>query len=189
VDEQVQLRSASPSDAEAVAALHADSWRRHYRGAYSDEFLDGDILTDRLSVWSARLAEPANGRATILAEADGRLVGFVHVVLDADQQWGSLVDNLHVAHQWQRRGLGSVLLANARQVIARGGSTYLWVLEQNLRAQAFYQAQGGSCVERAAVNPPGGIAGRLSGSPFGLRYVWPDAAGQGANSAPSVPRT
>jgi len=32
--EDLQLRLASPSDAEAIAALHADSWRRHYRGAY-----------------------------------------------------------------------------------------------------------------------------------------------------------
>jgi hypothetical protein len=27
--------------------LHADSWRRHYRGAYADAFLDGDVLADR----------------------------------------------------------------------------------------------------------------------------------------------
>ena len=32
----IQYRLARGSDAPAVAALHADSWRRHYRGAYSD---------------------------------------------------------------------------------------------------------------------------------------------------------
>ena len=31
-----QFRHARDSDAHAIAALHADSWRRHYRGAYSE---------------------------------------------------------------------------------------------------------------------------------------------------------
>ena len=123
---------------------------------------------------------------TILAEADGRLVGFVHVVLDADERWGSLVDNLHVAHAWQRHGTRLRTAGEGTAGVAGGGRSYLWVLEQNVRAQAFYQAQGGSCVERAAVKPPGGIDGRLCGQPFGLRYFWPV---QGANSEPSVPRT
>ncbi len=52
---------------------------------------------------------------------------------------------------------------------------YLWVLEQNLDAQAFYEARGGSCVGRELVSAPGGIASRRSGSPVKLRYAWPDA--------------
>lgn len=58
-----RLRMAGPDDAERVALLHADSWRRHYRGAYSDSFLDGDVVADRLSVWSVRLAGPARPTA------------------------------------------------------------------------------------------------------------------------------
>ena len=45
---------------------------------------------------------------------------------------------------------------------------YLWVLEQNKPAQAFYQARGGSCAEREVSEGPGG------GTIIGLRYVWPD---------------
>lgn len=37
------FRPARATDSEAIAVLHADSWRRHYRGAYSDAFLDGDV--------------------------------------------------------------------------------------------------------------------------------------------------
>ena len=39
-----------------VATLHAESWRRHYRGAYSDAYLDGDVVADRLEVWGERMA-------------------------------------------------------------------------------------------------------------------------------------
>lgn len=71
-----------------MASLHALSWRLHYRGAYSDEFLDGDVETDRLVVWTGRLEGPDDGRATILAEDDGALVGFVHVAFGDDPEWG-----------------------------------------------------------------------------------------------------
>ena len=36
----MSFRAAGPDDVHAVAGLHAESWQRHYRGAYSDAFLD-----------------------------------------------------------------------------------------------------------------------------------------------------
>jgi hypothetical protein len=51
------------------------------------------------------------------------------------------------------------------------GGLYLWVLEQNTDAQAFYRARGGTPVERAWRGPfPGG------GHAFSFRYAWPDPA-------------
>jgi hypothetical protein len=57
---------------------------------------------------------------------------------------------------------------------APASGLYLWVLEQNAAAQAFYTAKGGTCVERAAVPPPGGDPTRLNGTPMALRFAWPD---------------
>jgi hypothetical protein len=98
-DDAVTYRAALPSDAPAIAALHADSWRRHYRGAYSDAFLDGEVATERLLVWTDRMNEPGEGRSTIVAESEGRFVGFCHAVFDHDPRWGTLVDNLHVPYR------------------------------------------------------------------------------------------
>jgi ribosomal protein S18 acetylase RimI-like enzyme len=176
--EEPRFRIAGPTDAEAVAKLHADSWRRHYRGAYSDAFLDGDVFADRLAVWSDQLRERDPRRSTILAE-DGSVVGFANTLFDDDPTWGALLDNLHVADGHKRRGIASRLLAlTAEALIERPKSTglYLWVLEQNVDAQAFYEARGGTCVGRAVVSPPGGVAGRIIGSPAKLRYAWADPA-------------
>ncbi len=173
-----QFRRAGAADAEAVAKLHADSWRRHYRGAYSDAFLDGDVLADRLAVWTARLSEPDPRRFTILA-VDGAVVGFANTVLDEDPAWGGLLDNLHVADQHRRRGIGSRLLAlTAEAVIARRETAglYLWVLEQNVDAQAFYESLGARREGREPVSAPGGIATRIVGSPAKLRYAWREPA-------------
>ncbi|MFC1418255.1 GNAT family N-acetyltransferase [Streptacidiphilus cavernicola] len=177
--DSLRLRAAVPVDAERVALLHADSWRRHYRGAYADSYLDGDVVGERRAVWSARLTDPApTGSLTLVAEDDGPgLVGFVHAVFDADSRWGSLVDNLHVAHGRQRGGVGAALLTRAAEAVAEratGNAMYLWVLEQNTAAQRFYRALGGARVEADAVPAPGGVPDRLNGSPERLRIAWED---------------
>lgn len=177
------IRPARSSDTAAVAALHADSWRRNYRGAYSDSFLDGDVVSDRLAVWSDRLRvarSPVSAMGTtgtFVAEVGGALVGFVHTVLDADQTWGALVDNLHVAAGCQRSGIGARLMGHGARFVAETrpqSSLYLWVLEQNAAAQKFYEALDGQRIEAAAVPPVGGVAGRLDGAPLRLRYAWSD---------------
>jgi GNAT superfamily N-acetyltransferase len=127
-------------------------------------------------VWTERLREPDPRRLTILAE-DGALLGFANTFFEADPEWGALVDNLHVSASHHRRGVGSRLLAlTAEAVLRRPHVTglYLWVLEQNARARAFYEARGGTPAGREAATPPGEIAGRLSGSPVRVRYAWPD---------------
>jgi len=177
-DDELTFRPAGPGDADAVALLHADSWRRHYRGAYSDLYLDGDVVADRKTVWSARLAAPASA-ATILAEDETGLAGFVHVVFDDDEKWGSLVDNLHVVADRHRTGIGRRLMCRAGSAVvehATGNAVYLWVQEQNVRAQAFYRALGGIQVEKAAIEPPRGKPEWLVGAPNKFRIAWPDAA-------------
>jgi ribosomal protein S18 acetylase RimI-like enzyme len=173
-----RLRVAGPADAENIAQLHADSWRRHYRGALSDAYLDGDILAERRSVWSDRLAAPTNA-VTVVAEDDAGFAGFVHIVLDDDVEWGSLVDNLHVAHDRHRTGLGEALLTRAAEAAAEQATNpavFLWVLEQNVAAQGFYQAMGGAFVEKTTALRDGETSSRHNGNPGVIRVAWPDAA-------------
>src|SRR5437763_1868652 len=54
---------------------------------------------------------------------------------------------------------------------------YVWVLEQNRDAQAFYEACGAERVGREPVTAPGGVAGRLTGAPAKLRYAWDQPEG------------
>jgi hypothetical protein len=171
----VTYRAACAQDAVAVAELHGDSWRRHYRGAFSNAFLDDDVSEYLVPLWTGRLTSPPPLARTILAEHDGQLVGLAHTFLDEDPVWGAFLDNLHVAHWLKRRGIGTRLLTMTRQAVmdwSPASGMYLWVLEQNASARAFYSAQGGVCVERADVSPPGGNPARLTGKPIGLRYAW-----------------
>ena len=173
----LRFRAAGPGDANAIAGLHADSWRRNYRGAFSDAFLDHDVAGYLLPLWTERLARPDPRARTILAETGGTVVGVAHTLLGEDPVWGAYLDNLHVAHGLRRQGTGTRLLALTGQEVvdwSPSSGLYLWVLEQNSNAQAFYTARGGACVERAETPPPGGDPARLNGQPMGLRYAWRD---------------
>jgi ribosomal protein S18 acetylase RimI-like enzyme len=174
-----RFRAAGAGDARAIAGLHADSWRHHYRGAYSDSFLDGDVAGYLAATWTERLSALDPRARTIVGELGGEVVAFAHTRLGEDATWGALLDNLHVSYELKRLGIGTWLLAlTARAVLdsSPASGLYLWVLEQNVAAQAFYAAQGGACVERRAVPPPGGDPSRLNGAPMALRYAWPDPA-------------
>jgi GNAT superfamily N-acetyltransferase len=156
----VSFRAAGRDDAHAVAELHADSWRRHYRGAYSDAFLDGDVGGYLLTVWTDRLGTPQPRARTILAEHDGQVVGLACTLLDNDPTWGALLDNLHVAHGLKRSGIGTRLMTLTRRSVrdwSPSSGLYLWVLEQNSAARAFYAAQGGSVLSAPPCPRPAGI--------------------------------
>jgi ribosomal protein S18 acetylase RimI-like enzyme len=170
----VEYRAAVAGDADEIAELHAESWRLHYRGAYSDEFLDSAVFPERSKVWRERFAASPGGTSTIVAVNGSVIVGFVHTVFGSDPQWGALLDNLHVRSDMKRHGIGRRLVVEAaRSVMVDGRSPgmYLWVLEQNVAAQGFYRAQGGIDVERVLAGPfPGG------GRAWSHRYAWRDAS-------------
>jgi ribosomal protein S18 acetylase RimI-like enzyme len=169
---RISYRRASARDAEAVAELHADSWRRHYRGAYSDAYLDGNIFSDRLATWTQRLKiAPSDAACTIVAERDADLIGFAHTILREHPEWGALLDNLHVRFDYKRSGIGTRLMSESARFVfehAPGSGLYLGVLEINKAAQAFYEARGGQCVRR-------GVTGDRSGGTIQDRlYYWAD---------------
>jgi predicted N-acetyltransferase YhbS len=105
----VQYLDATDRDADSIAALHADSWRRHYRGAYLDSYLDGDVVTNRQEVWRSRLAQPRTGHFTVVARHGDEVLGFAHTLVDEEPLWGSLLENLHVTSHLKRCGIGSHL--------------------------------------------------------------------------------
>jgi GNAT superfamily N-acetyltransferase len=161
---------ADPTDAIAIATLHAESWRSAYRGLVPDAFLDGPVVEERLQYWTDRLAADEEGPRYLLKAVDGPvIVGFMCAVRDADPAWGPLLDNLHVKPGFKGLGIGRELLAAARKwtaQVAPRRPMHLWVIEDNMNARRFYERVGGVVAERQIVDFTAGIA-----TPA-LRYLW-----------------
>jgi hypothetical protein len=88
VTPHLTYRKAVEPDVYGIAALHAESWRLHSRGAYLDAYLDGDVVSDSLEVWTSRLTLPGQDQCTVVAAGADGIAGFAHTLLDHDPQWG-----------------------------------------------------------------------------------------------------
>jgi GNAT superfamily N-acetyltransferase len=141
----LSLRFATPDDAALIASIHATSWRATYRGLLPDAFLDNDVVAERAVHWKARLSAPgADRRLVVIVEQAGEAVCFACVERQLDSQWGVLLDNLHALPGYQGIGVGKLLMRAASDWAREQGETqlYLYVLEGNAAAIAFYERQG-----------------------------------------------
>lgn len=154
------IREAQPSDAPAIAALQIASWRSAYRGILSDAYLGGPIEAERRELWRARLSERVGpDQIIILAEEGGQLIGLACILAGYDPHWGSLIDNLHVAPDRKRSGVGREILRVAATRIAPDHArvpVHLTVFEENEAARYAYESWGGTVVERLEARQPDG---------------------------------
>jgi ribosomal protein S18 acetylase RimI-like enzyme len=168
---RMRTRPAVAADAEAVALLHAESWRVAYRGMLRDDYLDREIYRERQALWEERFAAPAPNQHVIVAEVGETVAGFACVYGAHDARWGSFLDNLHVGSEHKRHGIGSALMREVAQWSLKSWpqiGLYLWVLESNTPAIRFYESQGGRLAGQGQWEPPDG------GEYCKLRYAWDD---------------
>ena len=167
------IRPADAGDIEAIAQLHCDSWLRTYRGMYSDRFLDGDLIGNRRTMWTDRMENPDPRQHVVVAMDRDQIAGFVAMYGDEEPEWGSLIDNLHTSHAYRRRGVATELMRKAGQWLGEhygDRAVFLWVIEANGSARAFYDRIGGTNarVEEHQFDP------WATGT--SCRYVWPSPA-------------
>jgi len=167
----VILRDAQFSDHTAIAKLHAENWRQHYRGILSDNYLDNEVNEDRFDTWYKRLESPVQNQQVIVAVINNGIVGFSCVFLDDDPVFGSLLDNLHVATQLQKTGVGKLLMQECAKKIrdyADIKKMYLWAYELNKNARKVYEHLQGKCFEIIETRTEDGTNKKV------CRYTWDD---------------
>jgi GNAT superfamily N-acetyltransferase len=135
----VVLRRATVRDAEAGAALHIACWREAYGPIVEPALLEAQLAEPER--WAVRWRERiALGAPRLLALDGDDVVGFASVGTgrDEDTDVSTELYAIYVRQSWHGTGLGQVLL----DTVLGGRSAYLWVLEANQRARAFYARNG-----------------------------------------------
>ncbi len=166
-----EFRDAGPEDAEAIAQLHAESWRTNYRGILPDTYLDGEVFQERQAFWRDALRAPRAGQLVMVATLEAALTGFVSIVRGGEPGIGAVIENLHVGPQFCGGGLGKRMLAAAVERLATAGvtSACLWVYDGNEAAIRFYRRLGGTPDKHGFDDFAGAHAPDT-------RIVWPDLA-------------
>jgi GNAT superfamily N-acetyltransferase len=121
---EISIRRAAAADAEAAADVYLAS----FHATYSFPLAHTD---DEVRNWLAGIV--GAGDTTWVAEADGRAVAMM-VVADG---W---LDQLYVDPGWLGRGIGSRLMAVAKE--REPGGLQLYTFQVNDRARRFYERHG-----------------------------------------------
>lgn len=142
VPDGVTIRPAVLADADALAHLHVDVWEDAYHSLMPAGIFEDRRATvpERVDRWRASLAS-SPAATTVAEDAVGvGLIGFASIgpgrdedVVIEEEVWA-----LYVRAKWWGRGVGHALLAAT--IASR--PAYLWVLDGNDRAIAFYGQHG-----------------------------------------------
>jgi ribosomal protein S18 acetylase RimI-like enzyme len=139
------IGEAGASDAAAIAAIHAESWREAYRGILPDRFLDREVAEERLRYWRAALTAPRDGGFVLLALRGGTARAFISVARGGEPGYDAMIESLHVMPGERGAGLGRKLIrrAVARLIDEGASSVALTVYDANKAAIRFYKRLGG----------------------------------------------
>ena len=132
------IRFASTDDAPAIADLVERYW--------AFESIEGFDRLRVATLLAQLISEPQRG-ACWVAEADGRLAGYLVAVFEFSLEHGGLmaeIDEVFVSDEFRSGGLGSLLLTRAERDLAERGLVRLQLQLglHNESARRFYQRHG-----------------------------------------------
>ncbi len=144
--DDMNIRRATPDDADALARVHVDSWRSAYRGLVPDSHLER--LNYEMRAKGFRESIASGAEETYLVEQAGDLIGFLTLGgcrdADVDVAMTGEIWGIYLAPQHWRRGVGRQLCHEAEKMLISRNyrQVVLWVFEGNVAARRFYEAMG-----------------------------------------------
>ncbi len=129
------VRAETPADFVQAAEVHALAWQHAYAGILPDSVLE--------ALDPAEMAERRAGRPgeTLVAEEDGRVVGFVNYGPDRGDESVAEIYAIYVHPDRWGSGTADALFTAALDALPHS-EIRLWVLAENQRAQRFYARHG-----------------------------------------------
>jgi ribosomal protein S18 acetylase RimI-like enzyme len=151
------IRSATLSDAAAIASVHNTARQETYRGMIPDSYLDSVDISARKTSWISILT--AHKSLVSVALLDGEICGFVSSGMTSDvvhfpKTEGKTFDGeifaIYLLGRVQGKGIGKALVRAIAEGLAKEGceSVIVWGLERNVGARGFYKRLGGKEVTR-----------------------------------------
>ncbi|MET3567055.1 GNAT superfamily N-acetyltransferase [Leifsonia sp. 563] len=134
----VTVRRATVDDARGIAEVHVTAWREAYAGRMPADFLASLDVDRRAAGWS-RILERGETDAFV-AERDGTIVGWATAGRgrDDDAPRDRELEGIYLLASAYGSGAGQQLLDAA----IGDAPAYLWVMDGNGRAEAFYRRNG-----------------------------------------------
>jgi ribosomal protein S18 acetylase RimI-like enzyme len=167
----MHIREATLDDVPGIARVHVDTWRTAYPGIVPAEHLAGLSYERSEARWREFAFREGSPSLVFVAEDAGQIVAFASGGPERDgiPGYDGELYGLYVLATYQRQGIGRALtLTVARRLVADGfKAMVIWVLKDNFKARAFYEALGGMLLNEKMV--------AIGGAELvDVAYGWPD---------------
>lgn len=157
----MNIRVADFEDAQSIAQIHVQGWQCAYRGQIPQDYLDSLSTEKRLKFWKNLLSDLETKSVTLVAEKEGKVIGFCCVGPGRDEDAGSSGEltaiYIHPNHLGQ--GAGTALMKQSLKVLREKGFTKatLWVLGTNQKTRDFYEKNGWKIDGKTKIEEKNGI--------------------------------
>jgi GNAT superfamily N-acetyltransferase len=140
----VEVRAATVADAPAMGQLVVRAWQAAYRGQMPDDYLNDLRPEEREAYWDSVLRREDRRGVILVAERDGKVVGFAAAGPSPDPQGAGELYAINVDPEHWGSGAGRALLGAAQAKLDQMGfaESVLWILPGNARARRFYELAG-----------------------------------------------
>lgn len=145
MNDKLTIRKATKSDAVSIASIHSNTWKVTYKDIVPEKVLNKVSFRNRLEYFQDVLG--TDKEETVVAVENGLVVGFMTFGEARDHD----VDNrcaeiwgLYIDASYFNKGIGKSLILWAENELNLRGyhCIYLWTLDENLRANTFYNSLG-----------------------------------------------
>lgn len=143
----MEIRTATPTDVDAISRVARDSWEDDYPGVLSRETVDSGVEEWYSHQQIERAVEDPLALLPV-AETEGEVVGFAHAILDGDE---GVIMRLYVHPEHRRAGIGGSLFTETESRLRDHDITRMraMVLAENDLGNEFYQRHGFEQVDSA----------------------------------------
>ncbi len=136
------IRSGNARDAETIASIKIDTWRKTYLNIFPDSILDNlDVKQE-----TQRYLQNLKDRQVLVYEENGKVIAYCYFGERKQEefyQYSGEVFALYVKSDCQKRGVGTELLKEAiKQLSQTHSHILLWCAKENTRAISFYKKNG-----------------------------------------------
>jgi len=141
----IKIRKATIDDAEGIAKVHVDTWKRCYKGIVPDSYLASLNYDDKTKGWKNGLINGLEENC-IIAELNGETIAWVTFGKNRDNRSKDIYElyGIYVLSEYWGSEIGLTLFNHAINKIKNHNPSKitLWVLAENKRAITFYNKNG-----------------------------------------------
>lgn len=155
MEEKILYRNARLNDAVKLSILFKQVYIQTYGiEGVSDEF--ANFITKQFSVERIETTILNHPESIVVADYKGNLVGVAEIEMSKSSPIGNIIapelNKLYILEWFCSKGIGQKLLAFVEDFLAKQGENeiWLWVLESNTRAVAFYEKHDYQCIGNAS---------------------------------------